>query len=561
MKKVSKAILIVLTVVGALAVALVVGLNFYVQSPGAQARIQEELSKALRLPLKITKSSVTPWSDLKITGISIPSGDANFLEATSFNAHYRLWPLLEGKLVITEMRVDSPKIIWVQNAGGKWALPEPEEAAEVSKEASKTAHTPDPGAPTEAPSKEKTPKTVKSDKSDRSDKAEPKKKNFDVIINRFDIKDGSFQMLDSDHKPVATFTGVNMVYTKLTAEMLEGTAAIAKAVWNDGYTLENIKTPFSYQTANQEMWLPEFTATLAGGALRGNYRSHAGPKHTPFNATLEFDGVKLDPLVVQSGGEAGQATGVLRGKLEFHGETDRMDKVEGEGSLHIRDGRFRQLELFQTIARILDITELADLHIADGQADFHVAGDKIMVDLVDLQAQNLALMAKNGTLRPDKNDKKVRKIALDARLSVDDAIVARLPGKIPESFTPDAQPGRHGIDFNVSGTTSNPKTNLGDKLIATTINGQFNNLLGTLFGEKKDDPTVSKKDDATALKKEDDKRKKDEDPKKADKKDKKKKDKDKDKAAATSPDTTGASPSAAQTTPPADPAPAAAPNL
>ncbi len=357
-------------------------------------------------------------------------------------------------------------------------------------------------------------------------------------------------MLDSEHKPVATFTGVNMVYTKLTAEMLEGTASIAKAVWNDGYTLENIKTPFSYQTATQEAWLPEFTATLAGGALRGNYRSQAGPKHIPFTATLEFDGVKLDPLVVQSGGDAGQATGVLRGKFELHGETDRMDKVEGEGSLHIRDGRFRQLELLQTIARILDINELADLHITDGQTDFHVAGDKIMVDLVDLQAQNLALTAKNGTLRTDKNDKKVRKIALDARLSVDDAIVARLPGKIPESFTPDAQPGRHGIDFNISGTTSNPKTNLGDKLIAQTINGQFNGLLGTLFGEKKDDATAPKKDD--------DKHKKDEDPKKPDKKDKKKKDKDK---AATSPDATGTAPGAAQTTPPVDPAPAAAPNL
>ena len=55
MKKVSKAILIGLAIVLALVVVLIVGLNLYVQSPGAQARIQEELSKMLRLPLKITK--------------------------------------------------------------------------------------------------------------------------------------------------------------------------------------------------------------------------------------------------------------------------------------------------------------------------------------------------------------------------------------------------------------------------------------------------------------------------------------------------------------------------
>ena len=128
MKKVSKAILIGLAVVLVLVVALVVGLNLYIQSPGAQARIQEELSKALRLPLKITNTSVTPWSDLRITGISIPNGDANFLEATSFSARYRLLPLLDGKLIITEMRVENPKVVWQQNAEGKWKLPEPEAA-------------------------------------------------------------------------------------------------------------------------------------------------------------------------------------------------------------------------------------------------------------------------------------------------------------------------------------------------------------------------------------------------------------------------------------------------
>ncbi len=95
-KKVSKAILITLAIVLALGTALLVGLNLYVQSPGTQARIQTELSKALRLPLQLTNTSVTPWSDLRITGITIPSGGANFLEAASFTARYRLLPLLEG---------------------------------------------------------------------------------------------------------------------------------------------------------------------------------------------------------------------------------------------------------------------------------------------------------------------------------------------------------------------------------------------------------------------------------------------------------------------------------
>ena len=107
-KKVSKAILFGLAVLVALGVVLVVALNLYIQSPGSQARIQEELSKALRLPLRLTTVSVSPFGGLRITGITIPNGGANFLEAASFNAHYRFMPLLQGKLVITDMAVESP---------------------------------------------------------------------------------------------------------------------------------------------------------------------------------------------------------------------------------------------------------------------------------------------------------------------------------------------------------------------------------------------------------------------------------------------------------------------
>ncbi len=120
-KKVSKAILIGLAVLVALGVALIVGLNLYIQSPGSQARIQEELSKLLRLPLKLTNVSVSPFGSLRVTGLTIPNGGANFLDAASFNARYRLLSLLQGKLVITEMNVESPKIVWIQAVDGKMA--------------------------------------------------------------------------------------------------------------------------------------------------------------------------------------------------------------------------------------------------------------------------------------------------------------------------------------------------------------------------------------------------------------------------------------------------------
>jgi hypothetical protein len=499
-KKVSKAILIGLAVVVALAVALVVGLNLYVQSPGAQARIQEELSKALRLPLKITNTSVTPWSDLRITGISVPHGDANFLEAASFTARYRLLPLLEGKLIITEMRVENPKVVWVQNSEGKWKLPEPEEAAVESRAAAETA-SPEATLVTPPAGEEPAP-------APKKEKSQPaKKKDFAVLIHRFDVKDGAFELLDKEHKHVATFSGVNMTYTKLTAEQVEGTATIGKAVWADGLMLENVSTPFSYIRANHEFWLPELTATLAGGTLRGQYHSRAEAEHTPFNTAVEFERINIDQLSTQSGGEAGQATGELRGKLEIRGDTDRLEKAEGQGKFDLRDGQFRQLEFFQGIGHALGLRELSNLRLQNGHAELRLSGDKVHVDHLLLTTSDLQLSSSKGAVHLSK------KVEIEVQLSVEEALVKQLPDMVRDSFAK-AENSRRTIDFNVTGTTDKLKTNLLDKLVGQKINAQFGDLLGSLFGNDKKSE-------------EDRKKKEEEERKKAEKKERKKKEKDK----------------------------------
>jgi hypothetical protein len=221
----------------------------------------------------------------------------------------------------------------------------------------------------------------------------------------------------------------------------------------------------------------------------------------------------------------------------------------------LREGRFSQLDLFQNIGRILNIPEFSDLSIREGHANFRLAGEKILVEKIELRARSLDLSA-NGNVRLDKEDKK---IALDARLTIDDAVAARLPGNLPEVFASDGQ-GRRMVDFTIGGTTKRPKTNLGEKLISQTIGAQFGGLLGTIFDEKKEEEQRKKK--------EDEKRKKEEEErKKAEKKDKKKKDKDKNKGPAST-DTTSrpasdvsatAPPATPPTTPPAAP-PASPPN-
>lgn len=509
-KKVSKAILIGLAVLAALGVALVVSLNLYIQSPGSQARIQEELSKSLRLPLKLTNVSVSPFGSLRITGITIPNGGANFLDAASFNARYRWLPLLHGELVITEMEVENPKIVWTETADGKWKLPQPEQAESVS------------GADANQKLvKEEQEKTEeKKPKAEAEKAAEEKKGNFAVIVQRFDIKGGSAELFDNAGKHVAVLSDVNMTYTSLTADHIEGTATIGKVVWTDSFTLENVNTPFKF--ADGAFNLSEIAAAFAGGTLQGKYHTHTEKDHSPFKIAVTFAKLDLDRLGTQMGAPAGQSVGTLGGQIEIHGDTNRSDRLEGEGRVDVRDAQFHQLDLFQNIGQILGMRELSDLRVHDGHSELRLAGEKILVEKLTLNTADLQLAA-HGTARMDK------RLNLEAELSAEDAVVQRLPGMIRDNFVP-VDGGRHALSFVINGTVDKPKTNIMDKLIGQKINTQFGDVLGTIFGGDKPKP-------------EDDKAKKEDK--------KKKKDKDKDKAAQSAATPPAATPSPA--TPPTQP--------
>ena len=522
MKKVSKAILIGLGALLVLGIVLLVGLNLYVQSPGAQTRIQDELSKALRLPLKLINTSVTPWSDLRITGITIPNGGANFLEAASFTARYRLLPLLEGKLIITEMIVDTPKIVWVQNAEGQWKMPVPEEAVEEEKSpkpGDPSAPPPSETAPSDNSSAAKPKKPKKAPKSEvetaANDQPKPAKPgSFEVVINRFDVKNGTVELFDKSNKRVAILSEVNMIYTTLSAERVEGTATIGKAVWDNVLTVENLRTPFKY--ADHEFALPEITAALAGGSVRGRFTQRDDRTASPFKAAFDIDQVDLNRVMTEAGAPPGQAAGRLGGQFEMHGDARRTDKAEGSGHLDVRDGQFRELEFFQGIGQALGIRELSDFRLKEGHADVRLGGEKLYVENLLLTTPDLQLGAK-GTVRIGKDDKKV---SLDAQLSVQESLVRQLPGLVRDSFAV-ADDNRRTIDFKVTGTTEKLKTDLLDRLIGQKINAQFGDLISSLFGG-------GKKADDEKKKGEEDERKKAE--KKAEK-ERKKKDKDKDKAA------------------------------
>ncbi len=454
MKRLSKAILILLAALVAIACVALLGVNLYVQSPGTQTRIQEELSKKLGVPLLIANTSLTPWSELRINGITIPTEEGNFLEATAFSARYRLSALLHQRLVIYDMRAENPRIVWREDAEGKWTLPKR------------------PKTHSDEPKTETQPKTASS---------------FQVEVEGFKLADGRIEFLDRENKPVATFTGVDMDYSTLTEGLVEGTLAVGRAEWSK-IVIEKLHSPFKY--ADGDLVLPSLAGEYHGGQLTGNITAQPRVADIPFKGKIQVVGVDLTRLMNETGWAPNQFAGRIAGTLEAKGTFRKIAKIQGPGSITITSGQIRQLDLFRSIGDVLRIPQLSDLQLRESHGQFHLSDEKVHVDSLILDSTDVKIVAK-GPARFNG------KLALDARLVLTDRTSNQLPDFIRSNFTTTDDEGVKGLDFKIGGTLDKPKTDLLDRVIGNKLSEQFDDLVSGIFGGKK------KKDD-----KKDDKKKK-----------------------------------------------------
>ena len=468
--RLSKAILIVCVSLAAVALVAIVAVNLYLQSPGTQARIQEEIRRSLRVPLRITSTSVTPWGGLRISGITIPGERANFLHASSFHAKYQLLPLLRKKLIIDSMVLDRPQIVWAQNDSGKWvlpALPEPENDQKERAEEEDDSST-----------------EVAKSKSDGQE--------LEVVIKGFEIRNGHIELWDDKGARVARGSGVEMIYTTMRADRMEGELRIGELVWKESIFLTEIKSPFRY--ADGEIALTDLKANLAGGTLAGKASINPEEEGAPFRVNLSGTNIDLGRLTTDAGLPPGHATGMFAMNLELEGDSAEAELAEGKGSIQLVDAQIKKLEFFQTLGQVLQIPELADLKLRDGSATFEIRDSKAFIEDMVLETADLQLNAK-GMLRIDG------KVQLDARLSLSQSSAQRLHSALRRNLSEPDETGARSIPFKITGRLDRPKTDLLDSLIGGKISSQFDEFVSSFLGFKKKDDNKKDKDKAKKKKK------------------------------------------------------------
>ena len=468
--------------IGAIALLVV---NLYVQSHEAQARIQQELSRRLGTSVKIRSVSVTPWGGLTLSGITIaqppPATAGDFLEARSFHLHVRFLPLFSRHLIIKEVSLLGPNVVWSQEADGKWHLPGSHHSESVNEEAPAIPDTspealPPTPAQTGEPSETNPPVAQASPSQQEARGSAPV---FVPEMRRINISDGNFRFFNRSGGSVATFDGVRF-HSAVRNQAVRGNVAIEKISLRDRFFLQDLKSSLHYDAG--ALNLQKISARSGGGDVSGDFILQSQAEDSPFNVAVKFRGIQADEIVTQAGGPKGIIQGELEGSFEANGKSADAAAVTGHGEIFLRDGQLQQYSLLVALGQILQIEELTRLQLQQAEAKYHIDPGVVTIDQLVLRSPNIRVSS-TGTVGFDG------KLRLQSQLAINDKIRERLFNPIRDNFQPIDEPGYAAVDFQVTGTIDRPKTNLMERVVGRNLKDFVNGLLG---GGKPDKPKRKK---------------------------------------------------------------------
>ncbi|HEY2614287.1 MAG TPA: AsmA-like C-terminal region-containing protein [Chthoniobacterales bacterium] len=486
MKKLSRILVILAGTIVALAVLILIGMNLYVQSQGTQARIQQELSRRLGTTLRVRRISVTPWAGLKLSGITIPQSQpgvsSDFLTAKTFRLRVQFTSLFRQRLVIKEISLLNPDVVWPQNADGKWRLPGEDRVSRAEQENSSSVVPPKVVTQPVAPAEVIVPPPAPPVET-------PPPASFTPEVRRVNLIRGRFQFLDAKLKNVATFDDVRFRSTFRTATDLSGHVSIAKTSLRDRFFLEQLESPLRYDP--NELEFSQITAQAGGGKIMGRFKIQPQAADSPFSVSVNFRRVQADRIVSDAGGPAGTITGRLEGRLDASGKTADPNALSGNGEIILRDGQVQQYSLLVALGQLLQISELRQLPLDQAQVKYHINPGVVTIDELILRSQDIRLSGA-GTVSF------AGQLRLESQLAINEKMRRQLFRAIRENFQPTEEPGFFAVRFQVSGTVERPKTNLMDKLVGHDLK-DLGSVLNSLMGGGKSDRIKKKKtDDASS---------------------------------------------------------------
>ncbi len=433
-------IITVAVVVGLAVLAIAVGalwLNSFIHSDAFKVEVASRASQVVGGPVQIQSIDFDIFRGVKLQGLVTQidpshSGGQGALKVNiaSVNCGYSWADLLERKLSLTGVTLDKPQVVLTKEP----TAPVRAQALPGGPDSGTTA-----GPGTATP--------------------------FQVALDHVKISDGSLSIRDEAGTSMVEFQGVNAAADTsgyFDGKDVTGTLKIAD-MQGSNLHITSFSTPFTYH-ANLLDAKP-FEATAFNGTIAGGYHlDSSGPSTLELNAK-GFDVAQL--TAATSSGSSAKLTGSLDLQSKWIGA--ESGDPNGEGDAQLTNGKLEGSKILQEASQVLRINELAEPIISSAKTHFVVKDRQTRFIGLQLISSFFSISG-DGTIGFNGS--------LDANLVLvlTPGAMAKIPREAAASFV-QQQDGSGSISFHASGTTSDPKTDLAERLLLQNGKTQIKNVL------------------------------------------------------------------------------------
>lgn len=445
-KRLAKILIITAIVLVLLLAVGMWGLNRWLKSPEMHTHVERELSKALRVPLKFQSLELSLWGGLEARGVTVPDQKGNFLEVAGFSAKHSLLSLLRGQLVFQNVVVDSPKFILTQQKDESWRTPPLPADLQAEIDAKKKKKT--------APKSDQ-PKPIKTENA-----STPKSKKGPAIsISKIEITNASIELIEKGGHPYISAKNLRATLTDVSDENMEGALTIDRLIMHNEFALTDVTG--SVSNSNKGLIISELKAKVGGGTAIASFSSKPDQPGPPFTTKVKLENVNLSDAASEADAKAPNLDGILSGSLEMKGLGSNRPSYTGKGSLTLRDGNCRELDVVRDIGEVFQMEQFTNFVITEAKSEFDIGQNRAFIRQFTIKASPLGITAQ-GSVRLDG-----KKLDLKAMFNADEKLIAKQIPDLQKQFLPPDEKNQRSVAFEIEGSLTKPKNNLVQKITGT----------------------------------------------------------------------------------------------
>jgi hypothetical protein len=386
----------------------------------------ERVSAAAGTRVRAREVDVALLRGVTLRGVSVanpPPFSGDLVTADAFVLHYRLLPLLAGRLEIERLSLEKPVVTLAMDARGAFNY---EKLGGRSKSSSPTA--------TALP--------------------------IELVLSKLAVEEGRIVLRDSR----AAFVKVEGVDLDTSFRWgrssvdAKGKAKVALLNLADSLFARSITAPI--ETSKNVVALAPLRGTLAEGRIRGDAKLRL-EKGFHFQLNLKVEGAQVRKLLEEAKARQ-QVSGLLDVEAALEG-SGGVRTLRGKGRAHVSDCRVAHAPLMTVLSTALRIPELAHPDFDECRADFSLGGGRLEMPTVSMKGASVQLTGM-GVTRLDNFA-----IDYDMTLALDQALLGRIPVRELRAGFEDRGDGFAAVAFKVTGTTTAPQTDLSARLARAAV--------------------------------------------------------------------------------------------